>query len=389
MLYCIDPTVDEPTLLINKHIGFDEDEGQGIDGAIFQQELLALDTLGKKRIQVWINSPGGVVTDGYNIYSAILNSKTPVDTYTFGAAASIAGVIFQAGRKRIMSDYSWLMYHNPFGGDGKLLDTIRESIIKMIEQRCSMTEAQVDMMMKRTTYIAAGEAKQMGLCDEVQASSNENTKYLRKITNQVEFIKECNRVVNSIINPKIVNNMIKVCMRLGLNDSAPEDSIVKAIDAIENKAKADVKALQDELAETKNKVKASDDEMDKLKAKIQKMEADKAKNDAELEDCNNKLKAMEADKKKAEEDAENEKIKNMIEDFAKAGRIKNEETVKLQWTNTTKKLGFDETKNMIEALPINRQAVKIEQEVKLPEGTLPTTAVGLLAMNKLKRQGKI
>ena len=87
-------------MLINKHIGYDQEEGPGIDGAIFQQELLQLDNLGKKRIQVWINSPGGLVSDGYSIYTSILKSKTPVDTYAFGSVASIAAVIFQAGRRR-------------------------------------------------------------------------------------------------------------------------------------------------------------------------------------------------------------------------------------------------------------------------------------------------
>ena len=51
MIYCIDPTADEPIFLINKHIGYDKDDGMGIDGSIFQQELLQMDSLGKKRIQ--------------------------------------------------------------------------------------------------------------------------------------------------------------------------------------------------------------------------------------------------------------------------------------------------------------------------------------------------
>src|SRR4051794_5419098 len=94
-LYTVDPAADEPIMLIDKHIGFDEVEGSGIMGDIFQKELLALDGMGKSRIQVWINSPGGLVSDGYNIYNAILKSQTKVDTYCTGMAASIAGVIFQ------------------------------------------------------------------------------------------------------------------------------------------------------------------------------------------------------------------------------------------------------------------------------------------------------
>ena len=59
-------------MLINTHIGFDETDGMGVDGAQFQRELLYLDSLGKKRIQVWINSIGGSVMEGYNIELAIL-----------------------------------------------------------------------------------------------------------------------------------------------------------------------------------------------------------------------------------------------------------------------------------------------------------------------------
>src|SRR5580693_4406944 len=132
-MYCTDTSAEEPIMLINKHIGFDEKDGQGIDGSLFQAELLALDRIGKKRIQVWINSPGGTVMDGYNIYNAILKSDTKVDTYCVGICASIAAVIFQAGRKRIMADYGLLMYHNPYGGTGgDELDAMRNSICTMI-----------------------------------------------------------------------------------------------------------------------------------------------------------------------------------------------------------------------------------------------------------------
>ena len=66
-MYCVDLSADEPIMLINKHIGFDEKDGPGIDGSLFQEELLRIDAMGKKRIQIWINSPGGKVMDGYNI----------------------------------------------------------------------------------------------------------------------------------------------------------------------------------------------------------------------------------------------------------------------------------------------------------------------------------
>ena len=386
--YCVDPSVDEPIMLINKHIGYDDVDGQGVDGGVFQQELMQLDTLGKKRINVYINSPGGIVTDGYNIYSAILDSKTPVDTYCTGMCASIAGVIFQAGRKRVMADYGWLMYHNPFGGDNnKIIETMSSSIITMISSRCGISEDEVEKMMDRTTYILADEAKELKLCDEIKGSDEINTKYLKKIRNTSHFHRECNKILNSLIN----NNqnqleMIKVTMKLGLNDSAPEGDIVKAIEAIENRAKkaeADKAEAEDKL---KNKSKNDDDEMDKLKAKIAKMEEDKKKNDEELEDCKAKLKAFADDKAKAEEKAEDEKAEDKIRAYAKIGRIKNEEATILEWKQTSKKIGLDVACKLIETLPLNKEAVSIEKVTNKVD--FPTTAATLAAELRNKRNSK-
>jgi len=386
MIYCIDPSADEPILLINKHIGYDADEGQGIDGAIFQAELLQLDAMGKKRIQVWINSVGGLVMDGYDIYTSILKSKTPVDTYAVGGVASIAAVIFQAGRKRIMTDYAWLMYHNPFGSDNKsLIETMRKSIVTMIEQRCGMSEAQVTDMLNRTSYIPAAEALTLKLCDTIDESKFENSKYLRKITDTANFHKECNNVLNSILNNQNTNAMKLVTNRLKLNDAATEENMVKAIDAIEDNAKARERELSEELEKVQNKAKADESEMDKLKAKMKKLEEDKAKNDAELEDCKSKIDAYEKDKLKAEDEAKADKAKNMVEDFAKIGRIKNEETVKLQWVNLAKN-DFDGVKAMIEALPLNKKAEDIKKVINKID--VPTTAVGLAAKLRAERNNK-
>lgn len=382
---------DEPIMLINRHIGQDDEDGPGIIGDLFQNELLELDGLGKKRIQVWINSPGGSVVDGYAIYNAILKSKTPVDTYCVGIAASIAGVLFQAGRKRVMCDYGILMYHNPFGGDPKTVAAMRDSLTKMISNRCSMTENEVSSMMARTTYISAEEAMDKGLCDEIESSITANIKYKRNDANPVmNYWKESTKVVNSFlqteIKPTQMSLVPKVTMKLKLNDSAPESDIVTAIESIENRAntaegtvatlRTDVQNKENELTEVKNKLVAAE-------AKI-KDEATTAA--AKLKDVQDKLDAMETDKKTAEEATLKLEAETMIEGHAKAGRIKNEATVKLSWVKMAI-ADLPGTKAMLEALPLNKVAPKTDLiENKLGEGDLPTSAIGLMAKNKLKRE---
>lgn len=349
-------------MLINKHIGFDEDEGQGIDGAIFQQELLMLDKMGKKRIQVWINSPGGIVMDGYNIYNAILKSTTKVDTYNVGIAASIAAVIFQAGRKRIMADYALLMYHNPYGGDSVELKKMRESIAVMVAERAEKTTDEVLKMMDKTTWITASEAFESGFCDEIEASKDNNAKH-----GNAKAFWDAGKVMANKVNftPKI-KTMTKVTNKLGLNAEANEDAILEAINGIENKytqVSNDFKKMESDYAEAKAKCDEMKAELDEAKKKAE--DAEKAKNEAEMES------------KKSE-------AKNMVSNFVKLGKIKNE--VSEQW-ETMAIADFAATKNLLETLPTNGKAHTPSVAIVSNEAEL--MGVTAKAMNEVRNNLKL
>ena len=335
--YVVNPEAEEPIMLLDKHIGFDEDEGQGIDGSLFVRELMMLDQMEKKSIKVWINSPGGIVMDGYNIYNAILKTKTKVDTVCVGIAASIAAVIFQAGRNRVMNEYALLMYHNPYGGNSDELKKMRVSIAKMIASRTSKSEDEILKMMDKTTWITASEALMSGFCDSIEVSADFNKK--RSATTDAKAMwKESAQVLNSIFKPKN-KTMNKVANKLGLISDASEESIVSAIDSIVNKKndmEDKMKKMEDDYAEAKQ-------ECDKLKAQLDEMKQ-KAEDEA----------------KKAEEEAKNAKkaeAKNMVEGFAKAGKIKNEAVEK--WVAMAAD-NFEMVKNLLEELPVNKVANKIE-----------------------------
>jgi ATP-dependent Clp protease protease subunit len=405
MLYTVDPSADEPIMLINKHIGFDEQEGPGIMGDLFQNELLQLDSLGKKRIQVWINSPGGTVTDGYAIYNAILKSNTPVDTNCVGMAASIAGVIFQAGRRRIMADYGILMYHNPFSpGEEqdshaeKMLEAMRESIVTMVCTRSNMQRADVEDMMDRTTFIEAQDAKQMGLCDEVEASNHANTHYLRKekaqnatggqTLNMVSYFKQCNKILNQLYTTKNNNPtmpaMLKITAQLGLHEAATEQHIADAIKDIQNRAYAAETQLISTGRKADEEARASKKELDKLKADMDDLAAKLKAKQKEYDDCKSKLDAVTKDKAETEEQAKEEKAKNMVTHFAFQGRIKNDAAVINKWVNLAK-ADFEGTREIIEAIPLNKEAVKLPSGNNTA-GESFTNAISLSArvMNNIK-----
>lgn len=360
MTYCVDPSSDEPIMLINKHIGYDEVDGMGVDGALFQEELLALDAMGKKVVHVWINSVGGSVMDGYNIYTAILNSKCKVDTYVKGVAASIAAVIFQAGRNRIMADYGKLMYHNPFGSDDtEQLQVMKDSLVKMVASKSGKPESEVSAMMNRTTWLGAEEAKADGLCDSIEASSDFNKKRM------VGDAKAMWIFGNGILNKAFekIDDMQKITNKLNLVSGADEAQVLAAIESIENKAAASAA----EVARLKNESETKQKEADELKNKLDAAEKSIADEKAA--------------KEKAESEAKAAEIENVLNAFVKEGRIKNEAVS--EWKETAGAVGIEKVKNMINALPIVKKAAGIEN-VKDANPELAATAAGKMAEVRAK-----
>lgn len=368
-MYCIDPTAEEPIMLINTHIGFDEIDGMGVDGGLFQRELLELDALGKKRIKIYINSGGGSVIDGYAIYSAILKTRTPIDTYNVGIAASIAGVIFMAGRNRVMCDYSLLMMHLPFGSDNqKQIEAMTNSICTMLSVRANIGEQEVMKMMIDETWMRPSDALMNGFATEIEASNESNKKRLAPVTSEPKAMwRECNAILNSIfINKK--TNMDKVINKLGLVSGASEETILNAIESIQNKSK-------EELAKMKEALDKAIEDCNNMKEAYDKM---KAEHESELE---KKAEEMQSAKK------EEAKVKahTLIDGFVKVGKIKNES--KEAWVSKAIE-DFAGTKALLEDLPVNRQAVNlVVEEVPAKEAT---NALNYMAMiqNKIKNKNK-
>ena len=333
----------------------------GIDGSVFQEELLALDQMGKKRIQIWINSVGGVVMDGYNICNAILKSKTRVDTYCLGMAASISGVIFQTGRKRVMADYGILMYHNPSAGDvnrSPQLDSMKSSLNKIISERSGMDALAVNKMTDRESFIQADEAMTLGLCDEIETTIQMNTKNFPKEARA--YAAEASKVLNKIFQPT-KSHMKKVTNKLSLTEDANEDSIIEAMATATNKA---VDTAVTNITTVLNKKSA--DELAKMKADMDDVEAKLATAKTEYETCKAELDTANASIATATAsaakilDAANEAAaKELVVGYVKLGKIKNEAAVIVSWTAKAK-ADMVGVKAMLESIPTNKAAVKFE-----------------------------
>ena len=166
--------------------------------------------------------------------------------------------------------------------------------------------------------------------------------------------------------------MQTVINKLGLAENADENAV---LNAIQNK-ESEMDAMKAEL----EKKKAECDELEKKYAEL----CDKMEKDAKAK-AEDEAKA----KAKAEEELE-EECKAMVNNFAKAGRIKNDAEVIEKWVKTAKVQGVAETKAMIEALPLNKPAANIPVNQSAPSdpNAQPMSAVRLMAevLNKTKRK---
>ena len=148
--------------------------------ALICAQLLYLESENpKKPIDMYINSPGGVVTSGLAIYDTMQYIRCPVSTTCMGMAASMGSFLLMAGEKdmRIALPNARIMVHQPSGGfQGKASDIERhaEDIVKtkrrlneIYAKHCGRTYEEVETTLDRDHFMNAEEAKAWGIVDHI------------------------------------------------------------------------------------------------------------------------------------------------------------------------------------------------------------------------------
>ena len=217
-------------------------------------------------IDVHINSNGGEVFAGIAIFNAIKDSKSNVNIYVDGLAASIAGVIALCGKPLHMSRYSRLMLHAVSGsckGGSRdmrecadLIDGLEGTLADMISRKCGMTSEEV-----KTTYFdgkdhwfTADEAARIGLCDEIYDLAGAAEVLGSAPTNEQVY-----QFVNKAQSPKKQNmEFIDKMKGLDIFKDLTEDAILAKVKQLSNDA-AKVDALQARVQQLEAENKASKD----------------------------------------------------------------------------------------------------------------------------------
>ena len=174
----------------------------------------AIEEANGDEIEVEINSGGGSVFAGSEIYTALKSYKGNVTVKIVGLAASAASVIAMSGKKIIMSPTAQMMMHNVssrVSGDyrdmehtAEILKNANETIANAYRLKSGMSQEDLLSMMDKETWMTAEKAKGYGLIDEVMFEDEvtlvASTSYSGMLPPEV-----INKMSNKLQNEKAVN----------------------------------------------------------------------------------------------------------------------------------------------------------------------------------------
>lgn len=157
--------------------------GSGVDdmvaNAIIAQFLFLESEDPDKDIQLYVNSPGGVVTAGLAIFDTMQYVRCPVSTICIGQAASMGALLLCAGEKgrRYALPHARIMIHQPLGGArGQATDIeiqareirhMKDVITDILVNATGQDREKVVADIERDFYLSAAAAKEYGLIDEI------------------------------------------------------------------------------------------------------------------------------------------------------------------------------------------------------------------------------
>jgi len=166
--------------LLNDRIVMLSEEVNDVTASLVVAQLLYLEGQDPdKDIQLYINSPGGVITSGLAIYDTMQYVKCDVSTICIGMAASMGAFLLAAGAKgkRFALPNAEIMIHQPSGGaQGQASDIkiqaervlrTRESLNRILAEKTGKPVEQIALDTERDNFMSAEEAVAYGLIDKI------------------------------------------------------------------------------------------------------------------------------------------------------------------------------------------------------------------------------
>ena len=169
--------------LLKDRIIFLSEDVNHVTASLVVAQLLFLESEDPdKEIYLYINSPGGSITDGMAIVDTMNYIKCPVSTICVGMAASMGAVLLCSGAKgkRYALPNAEILIHQPLIGGGGLsgqtteikihaehMVKTREKLNKLLSEKTGQSIETIERDTERDNYMTAEEALKYGLIDEI------------------------------------------------------------------------------------------------------------------------------------------------------------------------------------------------------------------------------
>lgn len=165
--------------LLKERIIFIEGEINDEKANLVVSELLYLDSISNDDINIYINSPGGSITDGMAIYDTMNYIKSDCVTIGIGLCASMAAFLLSSGTrgKRCSLNNTEIMIHEPLGGvNGQATEIkiVAERILKIkkklnviLSRNTKKSLSKIEKDVERDYYMDSDEALKYGIIDKI------------------------------------------------------------------------------------------------------------------------------------------------------------------------------------------------------------------------------
>ncbi|MHC1683692.1 MAG: head maturation protease, ClpP-related [Clostridiaceae bacterium] len=193
-------------------------------------------------VEIYINSGGGSVFDGYEIYNAIAEYKGNITIKIVGLAASAASFLAQApNAKCYMSPLAEMMIHNAssyaegphqsMDATSQMLQVTDSTIAKAYTIKSGKSEEEIRALMEAETWLTSEQAKDLGLIDGILFEAKTEPKKTHKLYNALNLdddvilsdLEKC-RTVDELKN-RLTENLDKMFK----NVSKPQSTIVNSV----------------------------------------------------------------------------------------------------------------------------------------------------------------
>lgn len=258
------------------------------------------------KINIHINSCGGSCVDGMSVFSRILDCPVPTACYNDGLAASMASVIWAAGKEVYMKDYALLMIHNPFidKSSGKTYNDVTDAFTAQLktiyQKRFGLSEEEIQAIMDGEgandgTFFTAAQAVEKGFISQehiIETPATTKAKVNEVIKAGVD-VSKLKAVMNELVKQPKNIKATKENEYINKKSNKMNDNEITVFAALLGMTgeKATVEGVSAQI----NTIKAKAEKYDTLKASYDKVNKEFAAAQTELEGAKASVKNLTAD----------------------------------------------------------------------------------------------